>query len=205
MTIKIILVDDHAIFREALKALLDRYPGCEVVAETGEEEAVYQLAQCYAPCVMCMDIGLPKSNGVLITKKLLERFPSVKVIALSTHCDRLYIRDMLTAGASGFVSKEDGGSELIKAIFEVVDNKTYLSSSAQQYVTKLGLFEHRSLAPREIEVLRLVAGGFSSSQIAAQLSISSGTVDVHRRNMMRKLGVHSAVELTKYAIQHQLI
>jgi two-component system NarL family response regulator len=129
---------------------------------------------------------------------------------LSTHADHIYVTDMMQAGASAYVSKSEGGMELLRAIEAVVLNRTYWCPSATDALARTlnavsGEKAMPKLGARELQVLRLVADGLSSSEIAAHLAIATATVEVHRRNIMRKLGLHSAVELTRYAINHGLI
>jgi len=208
---RVILVDDHRMFLDALLFLLKKATGIEVVgiAQSGPE--ALQLAEKLQPDIVCMDIGMPGMNGIEATRKLKALLPTVKVIALSTHVEHAYVSDMMKAGASAYVSKTENGQELLYAIQAVLMNRTYWCPSAtesfartlsQLDVTENGL---RELAARERQVLRLVAEGFSSQAIADQLNIALGTVEVHRRNIMRKLGLHSAVEMTRYAIKNGLL
>lgn len=208
---RVLLVDDHLMFLEALRGLLDKQPGLEVagVARNGLEVLPQALA--LLPDIVCMDIGMPGMNGIEATRQLLAALPAVKVIALSTHTDHIYVSDMMKAGASAYVSKSEGGKELLRAIEAVTLNRTYWCPSATEALARtmntVGELSGAlpNLAAREQQVLRLVAQGLNSHAIAEQLGIAAGTVDVHRRNIMRKLGLHSAVELTRYALKHGLL
>lgn len=205
MTIRVLLVDDHRIFREALRSLLDRTANIQVVGEAGDGDDVLKLTRELSPNIVCMDIGMPGLNGIDATRQLSAAFPEIKVIALSTHTDHVYVMDMMKAGALAYVTKAEGGKELLRAIDEVMKNRQYLCPAIFDVVTR-SLFnqkEHRNtplLGARERQVLCLVARGLSSHQIGTQLAIASCTVDAHRRNIMRKLNLHNAVELTRYAI-----
>jgi two-component system NarL family response regulator len=210
MTLRILLVDDHQIFREALRSLLERDRNLTVVGECGDSRDLLRLAGELSPDIVCMDIGLPGDNGVLATRQLLAVYPSIKIIALSTYTDAVYVLDMIYAGAKAYVTKADGGHELLRAIESVARGRQFLSSSVAGVIDRAGISRkpgrgHGPLGERELDVLRLVAQGFHSQDIAAQLQIAVGTVDVHRRNIMRKLDLHSAVDLARYAINAGLI
>lgn len=205
MALRILLVDDHQIFREALRSLLEKTPDFSVVGEAGDGKSALRLVEELTPDIVCLDIGMPGINGIEIARQLSRDFPKLKIIALSTHADRVYVMDMLKAGASGYVTKAEGGKELLRAIEAVTKNRQYICSGISD--STFGMLSNPSggsasmlLSERERQILRLVASGMSSQEIAQSLSISSGTVDVHRRNIMRKLDLHSAVELTRYAI-----
>lgn len=205
MALRILLVDDHQIFREALRSLLERTPNLEVVGEAGDGPSALKLAEEMSPDIVCLDIGMPGINGVETARAFSHRFPAIKIIALSTYSDRVYVMDMLKAGVSAYVTKAEGGKELLRAIEAVTNNRQYLCPGISD--TTVGILLNKNmgntpavLSERERQILRLVASGMSSLEIATELSIASGTVDVHRRNIMRKLDLHSAVELTRYAI-----
>lgn len=205
MALRILLVDDHQIFREALRSLLERTPNLEVIGEAGDGPSALKLAEEMSPDIVCLDIGMPGINGVETARAFSHRFPAIKIIALSTYSDRVYVMDMLKAGVSAYVTKAEGGKELLRAIEAVTNNRQYLCPGISD--TTVGILLNKNmgntpavLSERERQILRLVASGMSSLEIATELSIASGTVDVHRRNIMRKLDLHSAVELTRYAI-----
>ena len=212
MNVRILLADDHRMFREALRFLLDRNPDFTVVAETGDGLEVLALARERAPHIVCLDIDMPGLNGIEITRQIVAALPLVKVIALSTFSDRGYITDMLKAGASAYVTKAAAGVELLRAIEAVSQNHSYLCPDATDAV-KEAMCGHggekqapgSKLGAREVQVLQLVAVGFTSVQIAEQLAIAQATVEVHRRNIMRKLNLNSVVGLTRYAIRNGLV
>jgi two-component system NarL family response regulator len=212
MNLRILLADDHQMFREALRILLERNPDYEVVGETGDGREVFSLARETSPNIVCMDIDMPGLNGIEITRQITAALPLIKVIALSTFSDRGYVTDMLNAGASAYVTKAEAGVELLRAIDAVRRNRSYLCPDATDAVTEAmsGGGNEKQPAPtplgaRETQVLQLVATGFTSTQIAQQLGITQSTVEVHRRNIMRKLDVDSVVGLTRYAIRNGLV
>ena len=207
---RLLLVDDHQIFREALRSLLEKASVVEVVGEAGDGPEAIRLARELAPDIVCMDISMPGLNGIDATRQLLTLLPRLRVIALSTHVDHIYVTDMMKAGAMAYVSKAEGGKELLRAIDAVTQDRTYWCPSAIQAVAstlnaaRVGQNAVPALGAREKQVLRLVAEGLSSPEIAARLNIAPATVDVHRRNIMSKLDLHSAVELTRYTLNHGL-
>lgn len=212
MSLRILLADDHQMFREALRLLLERNPDFEVVAETGDGLEVFRLARDTAPNIVCMDIDMPGLNGIEITRQVTSAFPSIKVIALSTFSDRGYVTDMLNAGAAAYVTKAAAGVELLRAIDAVRRNRSYLCPDATDAVKEAMLDQGDEkpspgikLGAREVQVLQLVAVGLTSAQIAEQMDIALSTVEVHRRNIMRKLNVDSVVGLTRYAIRNGLV
>lgn len=213
MSLRILLADDHQMFREALRILLERNPDFEVVAETGDGLEVSSLVRESSPNIVCMDIDMPGLNGIEITRQITAVFPSIKVIALSTFSDRDYIVGMLNAGASAYVTKTAAGVELLRAIDAVSRDRTYLCPDATDAIKEV-LFgpgadkqpnPGTKLGAREIQVLQMVAEGLTSAQIAEKLDIALSTVEVHRRNIMRKLNVDGVVGLTRYAIRNGLV
>lgn len=212
MDARILLADDHQMFREALRILLERNPNYKVVAETGDGLEVFALARETAPNIICMDIDMPGLNGIEITRQIVAAFPAIKVIALSTFSDRGYVSDMLNAGAAAYVTKAAAGVELLRAIEAVSRNRSYLCPDAidavREAVTVQGGEKKGpgvKLGARELQVLQLVAVGFTSAQISEKLDIALSTVEVHRRNIMRKVNVDSVVGLTRYAIRNGLV
>jgi len=210
MKLRVLLADDHQMFREALCNLLQSRPDVEVVAQTGDGLQVLGLARVCAPHIVCMDIGMPGMNGVEVTRALRAALPDVKVIALSAYTDQRYVMDMLAAGAGGYVTKAEASDELLRAIEVVQRGRTYLCPDVSGAVADAGLSRGAGPQPaaplgvRERQVLQLVAEGHTSNQIGQKLHIASSTVEVHRRNIMRKLGLHSVAELTRYVVAAEL-
>jgi DNA-binding NarL/FixJ family response regulator len=198
--------------REGLRAVLAAEASFRVVgeAENGREAAA--LARDVSPDVVIMDIGMPDLNGVDATRQIKAQNPGIKVIALSMYADRGYVIGILEAGASGYVLKSGAYDELQRAVKAVMQGKTYLSPDIAQMVvdarvrasSQADAFTQDRLGPREREIVQLLAEGHSSPEIARKMHISTRTVETHRRNIMKKLDLHSVAELTKYAIREGL-
>jgi len=209
-TVRILLVDDHQMFRDALRSLLESTHNFEIVGETGSAFEVVNLVRKTNPDIVCMDIGLPGMNGIQTTQLILSACPTVKVIALSSYSDQRYVMDMMNAGASAYVTKGEAADELLRAISAVLKNRKYLCSDIAEVVTGSMTSSPKSSSPtqlgnRERQVLQLVAEGHTSAAIAELLSIAPSTVEVHRRNLMRKLNIHKVADLTRYAINNGIV
>lgn len=209
---RILLADDHQLFRDALRAMLEKEPAIQVVAETGDGLQVVTLARETRPDVVCMDISMPGMNGIETTRRLQAICPDIKVIALSAFSDQLYISEMLKAGASGYITKAAAGDQLLLAIKAVQLGQKYLCPDASAALLHVQSERHgelkgaanNKLGAREQQVLQLLAEGHTPSQIAGHLQMSPSTVEVHRRNIMRKLDLHSMADLTEYLQQNGL-
>ncbi len=206
MSLRIVLADDHQMFRHALRALLAREPGLEVIAEAASGEEVLAIAAAQPVDLVCMDIAMPGMNGIEATRRLLAANPGIGVIGLSAFADRQFVIDLLDAGARGYITKAEAGDELLRAIHTVREGRTYLCPDVAATVTS-ALLDRGSLyaamprlTERERQVLQLIAEGLTSVQIGERLHIAASTVEVHRRNLMRKLDLHNVAELTRYAI-----
>ena len=209
--IRVLLVDDHGLLREALRTFLVREPDIEIVGSTGDGREALRLMREHSPDVAVLDVAMPSMNGIALAARLLARYPQVKVIALSMHADTRYVMGMLNAGAIGYVTKTGEGKDLLHAIRAAVKGQSYLCPEAAGAILRVVTQGARGDAPvsvalgrRESEVLQLAAEGHRSRAIAEQLAISPATVDTHRRNIMRKLGLNNIAELTKYAIREGL-
>lgn len=209
MTIRLLLADDHQMFRESLRNLLHTQSDLDVVGQTGDGLQVLSLVRETTPHVVCMDISMPGMGGVEVTRQLQAALPSVKVLALSAYSDQRYVLDMLNAGARGFVTKVETSDELLRAIRAVHGGRSYLCPDVAGVVAGALLTQDvpvrqvAAIGPRERQVLQLVAEGYTSNQIADKLHIASSTVEVHRRNIMRKLDLHSVAELTRYVVNNE--
>jgi DNA-binding NarL/FixJ family response regulator len=212
--IRVLLVDDHAMFREGLRALFASEDDIEVVGEAGDGEEASRKAADLRPDVVVMDILMPGVNGIEATRRIRAAQPEVKVLVLSMYDDEEHIQRLLAAGASGCMLKRATSDQLVRSLREVVAGGIVLEPSVaaklvKDYVRRVQREQEvppsSDLTPREVEVLRLVAEGYSNQAIAEQLGLSRKTVDVHRTNLMRKLDLHDVTEIVKYALRHGII
>jgi len=210
VTLRVLLVDDHELMRQGLRSILESEGGVEVVGEAANGREAIELAKKLTPQVVVMDVAMQDMNGIEATRQVCGACPGVKVIALSSHSDSRYVTAMLGAGASGYVLKANAYDDLRRALDAARRGKTYLCADVTESVvaTSLrggGTDNVRSLlSVREREVLQLLAEGLSSPEIGRRLFVATSTVETHRRNVMRKLGIHSVADLTKYAIREGL-
>ena len=212
MGIRVLLVDDHQMFRHALMVMLERHDTIEVVGELADGQAMMDWVAQQPVDVVCMDIAMPRLFGIEATRQLLKQRPGIKVIGVSGHTDTDYVVDMMRAGASGYVTKSASPEELVEAIHSVHEGRQYWSAEvaevlhARQRGSGHGALvaERPRLGARERQVVQLVAEGYTTAQIAERLNVAFSTVGVHRRNIMRKLNMHKASELTRYAILNGL-
>jgi DNA-binding NarL/FixJ family response regulator len=211
--IRVLVAEDHAIVREGLRLLIEKQPEIELVCEAEDGRAAVEHALELLPDVVIMDITMPNLNGIEATRQITNKFPQIKVIALSVHSNGRFVADMLEAGATGYVLKDCLFDELVQAIQTVSAGNTYLSSRitgvvVEDYIKRLVKVADSplsSLTSREREVLQLVAEGKSTKQIALELHVSTKTVDAGRRKIMGKLNAHTIVDLVKIAIVENLI
>ena len=212
--IRIVLVEDHIILREGLRALLSADPKFEIIGEADEgREAIHQVDK-LVPDLVVMDLSMPRMTGMDAIREIKRRHPETKIIALTVHKAEEYLRSTLQAGADGYVLKDATHVELLLAIQNVLKGKTYLSPSVSDTVIE-GYLEGKEnqipsprlglLSPREREILKLIAEGYKNKEIAADLFISLKTVEKHRANLMKKLDLHNAAALTTFAIEQGLV
>jgi DNA-binding NarL/FixJ family response regulator len=209
MTLRILLMDDHAIVRDGLALLLNGQPGLHVVGASSQGSQAAVLCRRLRPDVVVMDISMPDLNGIEATRQVRQLTPPPAVIILSMHSSSEYLYRSFQAGASGYVLKESAGSELVEAVRTVADGQRYLSPALFSQLWELQTLppDHsplESLSPRELEVLQGVVEGHSSAQIALALSLSAKTVETYRSRLMRKLGVKDLPALVRFAILHGL-
>ncbi len=214
MTIRLLLVDDHAVVRSGLKMLLGSQREMEIVGEAGSAAEALTETERVQPNVILMDIGLPDKTGIEATREIKNKFPEVYIVALTIHEDEEYFFQMLDAGASGYVPKRAAPEELITAIKAAAIGEVYLYPSLAKLLVRDFFNVERiadekvnldGLTKREREVLTRLAEGESNDQIATLLVISPKTVERHRENIMRKLNLHSRSELVRYAIRKGII
>jgi two-component system, NarL family, response regulator NreC len=203
--LRIVLADDHATVRQGLRLLIDAQPDLKVVAEAADGKAVLQLAQELDPDVVVMDISMPGTSGLTATRVLKEARPHAAIVVLTRHADDAYLHEMLRAGAAAFVLKQSPSTELIQAIRAAAAGGQYLDANVTSRVTG-GLLARNSkragprLTDREAEVLRMIARGYSNKEIASQLDLSVKTIEVHKANGMRKLGLRGRIDIVRFAI-----
>ena len=212
--IKVILADDHRIFRKGLKSLLSEKKNIEVLAEADNGDEALEAVKKYKPEIVVMDIAMPKMDGIEATRQIREQFPDTEVVILSMHAKKAYIDQVLKAGAKGYVLKDSDEENLLSAIDTVHNGGYYLDSPVADQVLS-DYFRDKSkrelkkqsdpLSEREREVLRLLAEGHSNQEVADTLYISRKTVENHRANIVRKTGIQGQVGLTKYAARIGLI
>ena len=213
--LSVLLVEDHAIVRQGIKALLAEEPDIVVVGEAGDGGQALALVQELRPDIVLMDLSLPGVGGIEATRQVRERFPETRVVVLSMHESEEYVYRALRAGASAYVVKQSTSTELALALRAVAAGSTFLSPAISDiliddYVHRVEAQgrDHEALdvlTPREREVLHLIAQGYNNRQIAERLHISIKTVETHRGNMMSKLDVHDRAGLVRFAMQSGLI
>jgi two-component system NarL family response regulator len=208
-TTRILLVDDHQMVRQGLRAILEKDGSLSVVGEASGGREAIELARRCRPDVIVMDVAMGDMNGIEATRQIRSLVPSARIVALSSHSDRRYVKAILDAGASGYVLKANAYDQLLHGVDAARRGLKYLAAEVTPGIVESALQDgggsvYDVLGAREREVLQLLAEGLTSSQIAARLYISISTVETHRRNIMRKLGVHSVAALTKYAIREGL-
>ena len=210
----IILADDHQVLREALRLLLETQTDFQVVAETGDGLDAVQLTEKHKPDVLIVDMMMPGLSGLEVARRTKRVSPATKVIVLSMYDTESYVVESLQAGVSGYVLKQSSSQELVFAIRQALAGNLYLSSSLNERAIQTYMQRSRdsraedpidALTDREREVLQLAAEGLSNPHIAEKLSLSARTVEMHRGNLMRKLGLKSQTDLVKYAVKRGLI
>jgi two-component system response regulator NreC len=203
---RIVLAEDHKTVREGIKMLVNAQSDMEVVGEAGDGAAAIKSVREKRPDVIVMDISMPEMNGLKATRKLKSEFPDVKILTLTRHSDDSFLEQLIGAGASGYILKQSAPAELINAIRTVGGGNAYLDTSLTEKV--MGGFLSRSLrgerrsevSDREMEVLRLIALGYSNKEIGARLELSVKTVEAHKANAMRKLNMRGRIDIVRYAI-----
>lgn len=212
--IRVLLADDHTLFREGIRLLLERQDDMEVVGEAGDGRQAVDLARSLQPDIVLMDIGMPVLNGLEATHQVHDLVPGARVLVLTMHGTDDYFFRVLEAGASGYLLKEAAPTDLLTAIRSVHEGGMFLYPSlarrlAQEYLRRVGSGEERSsydsLSEREKDVLKLIGQGHTNQEIADVLSLSVNTVQTHRTHIMNKLNLHSRAQLMKYAVHLGLL
>ena len=211
--IRILLVDDHAILRAGLRALLANYSDLQVVGEAGDGAVALTRVNELKPDVVVMDVAMPGMNGLTATRQILEAHPETKVLILTQYSNKEYVLPLLKAGAGGYVLKQAVDTDLVAAIRAVARGESFLYPPVAKLVLEAYLKEpnggsddpYTQLTEREREILILVARGRSTREIAELLHISPNTVDVHRARLMQKLELHNIAEITSFAVRRGLL
>jgi DNA-binding NarL/FixJ family response regulator len=211
---RIVIAEDHKILREGLRALLGGEQWLEVIGEAEDGIEAIRCVETLRPDLVLMDLSMPKMNGMSAIREINRRFPEIKMLVLTVHASEDYFRETLRSGAHGYCLKDASHAELVGAIRTVLSGRPYMSPAVSEKVLAGYLGENRSvraesswsaITAREKEILKLVGEGYKNKEIADYLYISVKTVEKHRSNLMRKLGVHTASGLTAYAIEKGLV
>ncbi len=211
MPVKILMVDDHKIVREGLCALVNNEPDMEVIGQAQDGREAIRLTRELRPDVIVMDVNMPGMDGVDATRRIVKDFPEARIIALTMYPKKSFVTEMLSAGASGYILKDNAFTELVKAINAVMAGETYLCPKAMSVLVDHYVRNHPRNIPanvlltnRQREVLKLLAEGKPTKEIALILNLSPKTIDACRRRVMEKLNVQNIAELIKYAIREGL-
>ena len=212
--IKIVLVDDHQMFRDGVKSVLSDEENIELIGEVGNGNDLYELLKIDSPDLIITDISMPDISGIEITKYVTENYPEIKILILSMHSNVEFITKSLGAGANGYLPKDTSMNELLEAINTIYKGENYFNKDISDTILKSIInksksakenSKNESLTKREMEIVSLVVEGLTNKEIADKLFISVRTVDSHKNNIMQKLNLKSSVELVKYAIKNKLV
>ena len=214
--LRIVVVDDHGVVRRGVRALLESHPGWQVVGEGSNGRDAVELVRTAQPHVVVMDLSMPEMNGLEATRRIIAESPQTEVLVLTMHHSEQLARDVLQAGARGYLLKSDADQNLIAAVESLRHHKPFLTSTVTEFVLDgyMQLTDSSSrddsaatamVTPREREIIQLIAEGHSSKQAATTLGLSVKTVDTHRANIMRKLRLRSVSDLVRYAIRNKIV
>jgi DNA-binding NarL/FixJ family response regulator len=212
--LRILVADDHEVAREGIRSLLEEHAGWEVCAEAKDGREAVEAASRLKPDVLLLDIGMPNLNGLDAARQILAANPNARILILTIHDSEHVVREVLAAGASGFVLKSDAGRDLLAAVEALQDRRTFFTHKVAQMMLDGYLRPHEEtdtggqqciLTPREREVIQLVAEGKTTKEVATALSLSVKTAETHRTNLMRKLNLHSIADLTLYAVRNGIV
>lgn len=210
--LRIIIVDDHAVVRRGVRALLESHSGWEVVAEASTGREAVEAVLRHKPEIVVMDLSLPDLNGLEATRQIVHASPQTEVLVLTMHHSEELARQVLKAGARGYVLKSDADDNLIAAVEALRQHKPFLTSGVTEFMLDGFLrdepvppFSKEAVTPREREIIQLLAEGRSNKETAAHLGISTKTIEAHRANIMRKLHLRSVTDLVRYAIRNKIV
>jgi DNA-binding NarL/FixJ family response regulator len=207
---RVLIADDHGIVRAGIRLLLELQPELEVVAEANDGVEALELAQALQPDLCILDVAMPRMTGLQAAREIRAHVPAANVLILSMHDDERYLFEALRAGASGYVLKREADQDLVAAIRAIQRGEPFLTNAAERSLVRQWMEEgstgpREPLTPREEEVVKLIAEAHTNAQIAAVLHLSEKTVESHRGNVLRKLGMRDRVELVRYAIRRGLV
>ena len=211
--LRILIADDHEVARQGIRALLESHPGWEVCAEAKDGREAVELANNSKPDIALLDIGMPNLNGLDAARQILATSPAIRILILTMHDAEQVVREVLAAGARGFVLKSDAARDLVAAVDALQHRRTFFTTRVTQMVLNGYLHQEKEsqpsaktvLTPREREVIQLLAEGKTSKEVAVALKLSVKTAETHRTNLMRKLDLHSVADLTLYAIRNGIV
>lgn len=213
-TLRLLLADDHTVVRQGLRKVLEQVPDWEVVAEAGNGREAVRLADEHKPDVAILDVAMPQLNGIEATRQIVRLVPGTRVLVLSMHADEAYVAQMLQAGAKGYLLKDSADVDLVEAVRAVAQGRSFFSPAIARRMSDefmqqpggVGIMDrYTSLSAREREIFQLVAEAMTNKEIAAMLNVSPTTVETHRARIMEKLDLHSAAEITLYAVRRGII
>jgi DNA-binding NarL/FixJ family response regulator len=207
---RILVADDHGIVRSGIRLLLERQPGMDVVAEASDGVEAVEQALATRPDLCILDVGMPRMTGLQAAREIRAHMKDVTVLMLSMHDDEHYLFEALKAGASGYVLKREADQDLVGAVQAVGRGEAFLTNAAEREIIRRWMEDGNggpavSLTPREEEVVKLIAEAYTNAQIAQILHLAEKTVESHRANVLRKLGMRDRVELVRYAIRRGLV
>lgn len=209
--LRIVVVDDHAVVRRGVRALLESHPGWEVVAEAATGREALEAVSRNKPEIVVMDLSLPELNGLDATRQIVNASPQTEVVVLTMHHSEELARQVLKAGARGYVLKSDADGNLIAAVEALRQHKPFLTSGVTEFMLDGFLHDEAQgasrdlVTPREREIIQLLAEGHSNKEAAARLGVSAKTIEAHRANIMRKLHLRSLSDLVRYAIRNKIV
>jgi DNA-binding NarL/FixJ family response regulator len=214
--LRILVADDHDVARRGIRALLESHPGWQVCGEAHDGREAIELADTLKPDLILLDIGMPNLNGLEAARQILATSPNASILILTMHDTEHVVREVLRAGARGFLLKSDAGSDLITAVEALQNHRTFFTTKVSRMVLEGYLTRDRDdghempsaqsiLTAREREVIQLLAEGKTSKEVAVTLNLSVKTAETHRTNLMRKLNLHSVADLTRYAVRNGIV